>query len=258
MKRQFKEIRKIPHFYIIRSVEARLLADYIDRAGGPFLDLGCGDGRFGESLGLRGVYGIDIDGNAAAKVKESACYKKVSIANAAEIPFADNFFATVFSNCALEHMDGLERILGEVRRVLKERGEFIFTVPASRMVEVLEEDGILSEVRLNGRDAIDEYNRFHHHVNIFDLAGWQSTLSKAGFKVVKHDYYLPDAIGSFVMRMDMLYTVEAPGSKALLRRLERNYRSVSGISARFHFNRYLKNPHGARMGTHLIIKAEKA
>ncbi len=251
-----KSIRHIPHFYIIRSVESRLLSYYIDKNEGPFLDLGCGDGNFGRTLGLSEVYGIDID-EAAIKANINNGYKEALIANAAKTPYSDSFFGTVFSNCAIEHMDGLDDVLTEVRRVLKDRGKFIFTAPSSRFLQVLKTDETLEDVGLNSDDRIDEYNRFHHHVNIFDLEKWRQILESAGFKMLSYEYYLPGEIGSFVTRMDMLYTVEAPGSKELLRRLERRHKSLSGLPFRMKFRRYLANPHTGELGTHLIIKAEK-
>lgn len=253
-----KSIRHIPHFYIIRSVESRLLSDYIDKNGGPFLDLGCGDGNFGRTLGLKQVYGIDIDDKAVREAAKGGCYKELLIANASQTSFSDAFFGTVFSNCAIEHMDRLSGVLKEVRRVLKDRGEFIFTAPSSKFLQVLKDDEILKGAGFNSDDSIDKYNEFHHHVNILDLKEWKEILEAAGFKLLEYEYYLPCGIGSFVARMDMLYAVEAPGSEELLNKLEKKYRSISGLPFRMKCNRYIANPHTDEPGTHLIIKAEKS
>lgn len=252
-----KTIRHIPHFYIIRSVESRLLSDYIDKNKGPVLDLGCGDGHFGRTLDLREVYGIDIDENAI-KSNINNGYIEAMLAHASRTPFSDSFFATVFSNCAVEHMDGLNDVLKEVRRVLKEGGKFIFTVPSSRFLQVLKADKILETVGLNSDDRIVEYNKFHHHVNIFGLEEWKRILEDAGFRFLEHEYYLPGEIGSFVTRMDMLYTVDSPGSKELLKKLEKKYRYISGLPFRMKCKRYIASPHSSEPGTHLIIKAEKS
>lgn len=253
----FKQIRNIPHFYIIRSAESRLLSDYIDKNEEPFLDLGCGDGRFGSTLGLSEVYGIDID-EQAIKSNVNNGYKKALLASASKIPHPDSFFATAFSNCAVEHMDGLSDVLKEVRRVLKDRGKFIFTVPSSRFLQVLKADEILETVGLNSDEYIVEYNRFHHHVNIFGLEEWKRILEDAGFRFLEHEYYLPGEIGSFVTRMDMLYTVDSPGSKELLKKLEKKYKSILSLPFRMKCKRYIANPHNGELGTHLIITAEKS
>lgn len=255
-QKHLKSIKCIPHFYIIRSVESRLLSDYIDKNEGPFLDLGCGDGNFGRTLDLKEVYGIDIDENAI-KRNVNHGYVEVVLANASRTSFPDSFFATVFSNCAVEHMAGLNDVLKEVRRVLKVGGEFVFTVPSSRFLQVLKADEILEKVGLNSDDRLVEYNRFHHHVNILGLEEWKGILEGAGFKFLGHEYYLPGEIGSFVIRMDMLYTLDSPGSKELLKKLEKKYRSISALPFRMKCKRYITNPHNGEPGTHLIIKAGK-
>lgn len=233
------------------------MSDYIDKNEGPFLDLGCGDGNFGRTLGLSEVYGIDIDENAIKRNINNG-YIEARLANASSTPFPDSFFATVFSNCAVEHMDGLNDVLKEVGRVLKDRGEFIFTAPSSKFLQVLKDDEILKGIGLNNDDSIDKYNEFHHHVNILDLKEWKKNLEAAGFKILEYEYYLPGDIGGFVVRMDMLYTVEAPASKELLRKLEKKYKSILGLPFRMTCKRYIASPHSGEPGTHLIIKAEKS
>ncbi|MBI1912005.1 MAG: class I SAM-dependent methyltransferase [Deltaproteobacteria bacterium] len=253
---KFKELKSIPHFYIIRSVESILLSDFIDRGTGPFLDLGCGDGSFAATLGLTEIYGIDIDEKAIKGTSENG-YKKAILADATSTTFNDLFFGTVFSNCAIEHMNNIDLVLKEVCRVLKNKGRFVFTVPSKRFLDFIRQDEVLKDIGLTTEDRIAEYNLFHHHMNIFSLEEWDAVLQKAGFKLLEYEYYLPDKIGSFVARMDMLYTIDAPGSKELCRKLERAYSSLSNFKFQREVKRYLSNPHCAKSGTHLIIKAEK-
>jgi SAM-dependent methyltransferase len=254
----FKQIRHVPHLYMIRSVESRLLREYINKDEGPFLDVGCGDGTFAKSLGLKDVYGIDIDKNAVNKNPNNGCYNKVFHADASGLPFPDEHFLTVFSNCSLEHMNRLEEVLNELRRVLKNRGKFIFTVPSSGFPEAVKNDRILGSAGLNSKDVLDEYNRMHNHVNIFDSGRWTGTLEKAGFEVLGHEHYLPGPIGGFVVRMDMLYTIKAYGTRDILRDLEKRHFGILGLPLRMRFRRYLENPHSEKPGTHLIMKAVKA
>ncbi len=254
--RYAKDLRRIPHFYIIRAVESRLISDSVDKVEGPVLDLGCGDGSFGESLCLRDLYGIDID-EKAIEASKNRNYKEAYHADASKIPFADRFFPAVFSNCALEHMDVLSDVLKEVNRVLKENGNFIFTVPSSSILSVFKEDETLQGISLNTDDSIREYNEFHHHVNLFSLQDWKKILETAGFKIAGYQFYLPGEIGRFVARMDMLYSVETPVSKELLGKLEKKYRSLAGFPFRMRCKWYIARPYGNRLGTHVMIKAAK-
>lgn len=253
----FKQILHIPHFYMIRSVESRFISDYIDRSDSPFLDMGCGDGTFGKSLRLKDVYGIDIDERAIKDIAKNGYYKRVFHTSASEIPFSDGFLGTIFSNCAIEHMYRLDSVLKEARRVLKDNGKFIFTVPTKEFFYALKEDKVLREIGLNGDKSLNQYNKFHRHISIFNIEGWRKRLNKSGFNILKYEYYLPGAIGRFIARMDMLYTIDSQESKDLFSKLEKRIKSFMGLPFRMHFNRYLKNPHNGKPGTHLIVKAVK-
>lgn len=252
-----RSIRSIPHFSLIRSVELTFLSYYMGKENGPFLDLGCGDGNFGMSLGLNEIYGIDIDGQAVKKAVNNG-YKAALHADASELPFSAHFFSTVFSNCAVEHMDRLSDVLKEVNRVLKDHGKFIFTVPTRGFKKLLKQDEILKSIGLNRDEYVDAYNDFHHHVNLHDLGEWKSILEGAGFILIDHEYYLPGEMGGFVARMDMLHTIEVAGSKELLRKLERRYRSFAGLPFRGKVKKYLRSPQCSEDGTHLLLVAEKS
>jgi len=242
---------------MIRSVESRILSDYIEKAEGPFLDLGCGNGTFGRSLALKDVYGLDIDEKVIKNTSNNGYYKKVLPAAASDNPFPDSFFGTVFANCALEHMDKIDQVISEVRRVLKRDGKFIFTVPTRQFLYVIEKDKVIKGFGLNSKESIARYNEIHHHVNILDYEEWKKKIENRGFKILKYGYYLPGSIGGFVGRMDMLYTLEAPGSKETLQKIEKRYKSIRGLPFRMYFNRYIKNLYNGSKGTHLIIKAAK-
>ena len=242
---------------MIRSVESKLFSAYINKTETPLLDLGCGNGTFGKSLELEEVYGIDIDEKAIESISNNGYYNNVRLASASEIPFPDSFFGTVFSNCALEHMDDLDRIINEVRRVLKKSGKFVFTVPTAKFFQVIKEDRVLDEVGLNNDKVLDEYNRFHHHVNILEIDKWKEIIENSGLRISSYRYYLPGAIGRFIARMDMLYTVETPESKKLIRKLHKRYRSIMGLPMRLYFSYYLITLHKGLPGTHLIVSVEK-
>lgn len=251
-----KQISKIPHFNIIRTAETRLISDFLKGSDGPYLDIGCGDGGFASTLGVSGVYGVDIDRDALSRLKLGGAYIGAMYASAADVPFRDSFFQTVFSNCAIEHMDGIARVLKETGRVLKPGGVFIFTAPTPVFFAKIESDEILKGLGLNTKGVIDEYNRFHRHVNILGLEDWRARLGAAGFEVGSHLCYLPGEIGAFVARMDILYTIEGQHIKKELKRLEQEYNSLlGGRGARKAVKEYLNDLHSAKEGTHIIIKA---
>ena len=87
------------------------------------LEIGDGDGALSYKLSKkyndRFFYGID---NSTASFKENNYYHLNM--NATDIFFNDNFFDFIFSHNAFEHINGLERTIKEVSRILKPNGRF--------------------------------------------------------------------------------------------------------------------------------------
>jgi SAM-dependent methyltransferase len=242
------------HFYVIRSVESRLMREYLEGCAGPFLDLGCGDGAFAASLELKGeVYGVDI-ADAMLISARAGVYVKAMKANAARLPFEDGFFGAIFSNCAVEHMDSLADVLRETRRVLRPGGVFAFTAPTANFLDAVREDAFLKEIGLNTDERLREYNERHHHVNMLDAQEWLRLLEENGFEDIAGEGYLPEPLGSFVARMDMLYTIETRESREMKERLETAY-FAPGSAERDFFDKYIKDPHTSALCTHAIFKA---
>lgn len=257
MKKPLDSLKKYPHFYLIRMVESKMLSDFLQNASPPFLDLGCGDGQFGRSLGLHQVYGIDKDTAALDKIHKDGYYSEIQTAKASAIPFHDGSFGTVYSNCAMEHMDELPDVLFEIRRVLRKDGVLVFTVPTPEFFKIIRKDQVLIRSGLAGDEVISEYNHFHHHVNILNLEQWSDMLNKCGFELDCHAAYLPGEFGIFVARMDMLYTIKTTVTRQLIKKHEYYYNSISGIGFRQRVKQYIDNSSKTEIGTHIIIKAIK-
>jgi SAM-dependent methyltransferase len=100
---------------------------------GRGLDLGCGDGLLTmillEETGPRDIVGVDPDPAETARARELGIYAAVHTCGGADVPEPDSSFDWILSNSVLEHIDVIEPVLGEVARLLRPGGEFIFTVP---------------------------------------------------------------------------------------------------------------------------------
>jgi ubiquinone/menaquinone biosynthesis C-methylase UbiE len=99
------------------------------------LDIGCGSGEFLFNIQNKLKFAVGID--VVKDVLESAKKRKFSIKNQfiqadlgrSPIPFPDNSFDLVTSIATLQLVYDLELLFGEVYRVLKPGGLFIFEVP---------------------------------------------------------------------------------------------------------------------------------
>jgi len=159
------------------------------RGSGRGLDLGCGDGSFASVLfpaapELRWT-GVELDEVDAELARQSGQYEEVQRVRGEDMPFEDARFDVVFSNCVLEHIEGLDRVLERVGEVLGPGGRFIFTVPSEDFYRAI---GI---PRLLGALGLPKYReRYIAHLderlemrNILTLEEWNEKLERNGMRI---------------------------------------------------------------------------
>jgi SAM-dependent methyltransferase len=187
-----RHLRTVPvHRALIRATEAYLFAT-VDLPR-PLLDVGCGDGHFTRMVrGEPADAGIDLN---AADVRDAArrgVYEGVAVASGAALPFPDGAFASVMSNCVLEHIPPLDETLREISRVLRPGGAFVTSVPSHNFPRHLLGATLPRAVGLAGLgDAYGRFfNRISHHYHTDPLDVWRARLAAAGLEVVRWRGYL--------------------------------------------------------------------
>ena len=100
--------------------------------GRTVLDLGCGGGFMSEALAARGadVIGVDVSGNAITIAKRHAASRGLPISylvgSGDDLPLASRCVDCVVCVDVLEHVECLDHVLDEIRRVLRPEGLFFF------------------------------------------------------------------------------------------------------------------------------------
>ncbi len=106
----------------------------IQPINGTVLDIGCHAGTFTEQLlnklQTRKIYGIDISPSALKLAQKRIPYGNFQIADAANLPFKNNFFDAIFCLEVLEHVDNPLKVISEIKRILKKGGWGIILVPS--------------------------------------------------------------------------------------------------------------------------------
>jgi SAM-dependent methyltransferase len=110
------------------------LVDFTAWRGRDVLDAGCGAGvevvRFARA-GAR-VAGVDIADNAIAltrlNVTQQGLNARLGVADAEALPFANESFDLVYAHGIMQYTTGDRRLVEEVRRVLRPKGQAIFQV----------------------------------------------------------------------------------------------------------------------------------
>ena len=100
------------------------------------LDFGCGNGLQTLLLGekCREITGVDVSENEVAKAKRKSeklinrIKSRFLCTKLEEAGFKNESFDKVFSICVIEHISNYTEVLREIYRVLKKRGQMIFSV----------------------------------------------------------------------------------------------------------------------------------
>ncbi len=174
------------HAAFQRDVGHRLLEKLpSDLSGKRVLDLGCGTGYFSALLQERGaeVVCADISQEMLNKARQRCGTGKTTyvLADAENLPFEDCSFDYVFSSLALQWCRNLRYPLKEIRRILKQGGDGLF----STLI-----DGSLYELREAWKkiDAYQHVNKFitinqvkialaqsqcqNHHLDLNSITVW--------------------------------------------------------------------------------------
>jgi ubiquinone/menaquinone biosynthesis C-methylase UbiE len=167
-----------------RSVEAKHLSRVALKH--PILDIGCGFGEFAVAFADEPIdMGIDINSRdlyVAAKTKK---YKNLTLADARDLPFTDNSYASIFSISTLEHIPDSDKVLKEAYRVLKPGGMIFLTLETDEVDAATYYRPLLKKAGLSGASNFlsDRYNKLFHRQTLLPKSAWQKKMEKAGFKV---------------------------------------------------------------------------
>ncbi len=110
----------------LHNQELKLLLKHYNFKNKRVLDVGCGRGELTSKLGkyCKEIIGID---SSIKKLKQAKKSKKVKYkkALAEKLPFKDKSFDCIIIIVTLHHMKNKNKILREIKRVLKDKGKLI-------------------------------------------------------------------------------------------------------------------------------------
>lgn len=159
----------------------RIIQTYAKRAlkgvGKPkILNVGCGTGGTIDMLEALGqVDNVDISDDAIKFMKQRS-YKRIKKVSGIKLPFKANTFDMVGAFDVLEHIEPQVGALKEWRRVIKNNGAIVITVPAYQWLW-------------------SDHDVSLHHKRRYTTSRLEDAANKAGLKVEKKSYAIVFSLG---------------------------------------------------------------
>lgn len=188
-------LEALPYFRgFLRAIEARLLQS-VDLPA-PRLDVGCGDGHFGEIAFAQATeIGVDPELSSLREARRRRSYRWLLAAEGARLPLGDASMGSVVSNSVLEHIPDVQSVLQEIGRVLKPGGTLVFTVPNPGYLLHLALPAWLAKAGL--RPLGERYREWFRSVTRVEHLAWEDEwgewLHRAGLELKSTLRYFPPA-----------------------------------------------------------------
>jgi len=200
-KTTLADLQKIyphPSAALFRAIELKILWETLKKKTfhGPSVDIGCGDGVIAALLfDKKFTYGVDNgEANDYEVAIKNKTYKKLLLESAEHMSIKNNSVNFVFSNSVIEHIPDNEVVLSEISRILKKRGDFVFTVPSHLFGKYLYLTDVFEKWKMStiARLYSNKRNGLLNHYHLYSCEEWKKRLKAHGLKIVAYSYYIDD------------------------------------------------------------------
>ena len=166
------------------------------------VEVGCREGVLANTLlnyHYKNLTLIDIEDNLSPRIKKQIQFQKCDV-SFAPIPLATQSQDAIIATQVVEHLENPFFFFREAKRVLKEKGQLIISIPHIFSIR--------SKIDFLLHGDLHRYNEHNDHIALFTKAVFQKTVLK-NFKIFKTIYsrgyikirhrkiYLPDKFNKY-------------------------------------------------------------
>jgi len=198
------------------SASVALLSRAMAFKDAKIVELGCGDGSLvmevANALGIRDVYGVDIDEVALKKAEDRGVKVFKADLNSDPLPFKDGFFDVVLMEEVIEHLINPDNAIREAHRVLKAGGAFLLSTPnlawwLNRLALLFGYQPYWSEVSTLynvGKFRRDQRLPLSGHLRLYTHRALKQLLELHGFRVIASKGITYNNLPSLFKHLDRL------------------------------------------------------
>ncbi len=164
------EIELSHWWYRVRRLLAKQLLQKYAFDAKKILDIGCGTGALIKELQAedKEIYGVDMSETALNFCKKQGV-KNLFQAQATNLPFEDKSFSAILLLDVLEHIENEDKVMTEIKRVLKPGGVVIIFAPCFKFL-------------WSNQDEISQHYRRYTMSQLKEL-------TKGKFNILKNSYF---------------------------------------------------------------------
>lgn len=179
-------IKRVPTSLALRSTMRMVGLSKHIKAGETVLDVGCGDGCFGQLFPAEAsliIDGIDLCEDEARLARATGAYRDVQVGDISQAA-PEGAYDVALGNCSLEHVPDIHQAFANIYRALKPGGRLLLSVPAfgwSRtMGPVRSLEKVSNRLAMAAAGALDGFFQHHH---LYGERTWRLVVEGSGFEV---------------------------------------------------------------------------
>ncbi len=178
------------------------------KPGERILDLGCGDGVLTKKLQDKGCEVVGIDSSPELIQAALSLNLNVSVQNAYEIDFHEEFDA-VFSNAVLHWVKDADRVIGNVFRALRPGGRFIAECGGHKCCQTIQ-TALVTELERRGYDGWAANPWYFPTTEDYGARLAHAGFTVAYIEIIPRPTRLPGDISGFIETFAASFTAVLP------------------------------------------------
>ncbi len=157
---------------------------YIPEGCTKYLEVGCGEGRFGSLLKMKAgaeVWGVELVEEEAVKAASKLDKVLSGDFNSCYPQLPERYFDCIVFNDVLEHFAYPDEVLGLCHRLLRDGGYIVASIPNVRFISNLKEMLVKKDWKYKKEGGILDYT----HLRFFTKVSIRRMFEETGYEVLR-------------------------------------------------------------------------